>query len=88
MTLVFLLLLLITPYLALSFAARWIPGLKIAPAARARVGLSVFFTFTSIGHFIRTEEMSAMLPHFRSIWDAKTLVRFIEDRAVLRAGPV
>lgn len=62
MTLVFLLLLLITPYLALALTKRWIPDLKIAPAARARVGLSLFFTFTSIGHFIRTEEMSAMLP--------------------------
>jgi uncharacterized membrane protein len=62
MTLLFLLLLLITPYLTLSLAERWIPAWKIAPAARARVGLSLFFTFTSIGHFIRTEEMSAMLP--------------------------
>jgi uncharacterized membrane protein len=31
---------------------------------RARVGLSLFFIFTSIGHFIKAEEMSAMLPPF------------------------
>ena len=35
--------------------------MKIAPDARARMGLSLFFTFTFIGHFIRPEEMSAML---------------------------
>lgn len=28
----------------------------------SRIGLSVFFAFTAIGHFIRTDEMSAMLP--------------------------
>ncbi|MGI8919158.1 MAG: DoxX family protein [Pyrinomonadaceae bacterium] len=29
---------------------------------RARVGLSLFFLFTAIGHFIRSEEMAEMLP--------------------------
>ena len=39
-----------------------IPSLKMRPATRARVGLTLFFIFTSVGHFIRTEEMARMLP--------------------------
>jgi uncharacterized membrane protein len=35
---------------------------QIAAPKRARVGLSLFFLFTSIGHFIKTEEMAEMLP--------------------------
>ena len=62
MQLLFLLLLLVAPYLVLTLASRWITGFKIAQTARARVGLTLFFLFTSLGHFIRTEEMSAMLP--------------------------
>lgn len=62
MTLLFLLLLLIAPYLLLTLAGRWVIGFKISPTKRARVGLSLFFIFASIGHFIRTEDMAAMLP--------------------------
>ena len=62
MTLLFLLLLLVGPYLLLTLAGRWSPGFQIAPAKRARVGLSIFFIFTGLGHFIRTQEMAAMLP--------------------------
>jgi uncharacterized membrane protein len=62
MTLLFLLLLLIAPYLLLTLVGGWVAGFKIPSAKRARVGLSLFFIFTSIGHFIRTEEMAAMLP--------------------------
>jgi uncharacterized membrane protein len=62
MQLLFLLLLLVVPYLILTLADRWIAGFKIAPTTRARVGLSLFFIFTAMGHFITTEEMSAMLP--------------------------
>ena len=62
MQLLFLLLLLVAPYLILTLADRWIAGFNIPPTTRARVGLSLFFLFTSIGHFIRTEEMAAMLP--------------------------
>ena len=62
MTLLFLLLLLVAPYLLLTLAGRWVAGFKISPAKRARIGLSLFFIFTSIGHFIRTEEMATMLP--------------------------
>jgi uncharacterized membrane protein len=62
MTLLFLLLLLIAPYLILTLLGRWFDRFKLASSERARVGLSLFFIFTSIGHFIRTEEMSAMIP--------------------------
>ena len=62
MTLLFLLLILTVPYLLLTVADRWISGLTVAPATRARVGLSLFFIFTSIGHFVRAREMAEMLP--------------------------
>jgi uncharacterized membrane protein len=64
MTLLFLTLVLIAPYLLLTIAGGWNRGFQIAPPRRARVGLSLFFLFTAIGHFIRTEEMAAMLPAF------------------------
>ena len=62
--LLFLLLLLVSPYLLLTLMDRWRIDFKITPSTRARVGLSLFFIFTSIGHFIKAEEMSAMLPPF------------------------
>lgn len=62
MTLFFLLLLLLVPYLALTFLGEWNSTFRIASAKRARVGLSLFFLFTSIGHFLKTEEMAEMLP--------------------------
>jgi uncharacterized membrane protein len=62
MTLLFLLLLLVVPYLILTLVGRWVAGFKIPPAKRARVGLSLFFICTSVGHFISTEAMAAMLP--------------------------
>jgi uncharacterized membrane protein len=66
MTLLFLMFLLVVPYLALSLLGRWNTRIEIAPAKRARVGLSLFFLFTAIGHFIKTKEMAAMLPEFVS----------------------
>jgi uncharacterized membrane protein len=62
MTLLFLLLLLVVPYLILTLAGRWAPDFKIPQTKRAQVGLSLFFIFTGIGHFIRTQEMAQMLP--------------------------
>jgi uncharacterized membrane protein len=62
MQLLFLVLLLVTPYLILTLAGRRINGLKLTPAVRARVGLTLFFLFTALGHFIRTEEMAEMVP--------------------------
>lgn len=62
MTLLVLLLLLTLPFLILTLAGKWNPRLRIAPAKRARVGVTLFFIFASIGHFIRTEPMAEMLP--------------------------
>jgi uncharacterized membrane protein len=56
MTLLVLMLLLTGPYLILTLAGKWDPRL------RARVGLTLFFIFSSIGHFALTEPMSRMLP--------------------------
>lgn len=64
MQLLFLLLLLVAPYLVLTLAGRWVDSFRIPPATRARVGLTLFFLFTAAGHFVRTEEMSAMVPPF------------------------
>jgi uncharacterized membrane protein len=60
MTLLMLVLLLIGPFLCLTLLGRWVPGAKLTPPTRARVGLSLFFTAS--GHFIQAEAMSAMLP--------------------------
>ena len=62
MLLLFLLALLTGPYIVLALAGRWLPALRVAPEKRARLGLSLFFAFTALGHFVRTEEMAAMLP--------------------------
>ena len=35
---------------------------KTGAPIRARIGISLFFGFTALGHFIRADEMSAMLP--------------------------
>lgn len=64
MQLLFISLLLIVPYLILGLANRRVAGLHITPAARARVGLSLFFGFTGIAHFIKTQEMALMIPPF------------------------
>jgi uncharacterized membrane protein len=64
MRLLFLILLLIVPYLVLTLLGKWSNTFQIPAPARARVGLSLFFLFTSIGHFIKTEEMAAMLPGY------------------------
>jgi uncharacterized membrane protein len=62
MTLLFLLLLLIAPYLLLTLLQKLVTGFSLAPSKRARAGLSLFFIFTSIGHFARAEDMSEMIP--------------------------
>jgi len=64
MQLLFLFALLVVPYLLLSVADRLIPPFKVAPATRGRVGLSLFFLFTGIGHFIKTQEMAQMVPPY------------------------
>lgn len=62
MTLVFLLLLLLVPYLILTVLGQWVPRFKLASSKRARVGLSLFFVVTAIAHFISTEGMATMIP--------------------------
>lgn len=62
MQLLFLLLLLVGPYALLTFAGRRFGTLRFSSFARARIGLSLFFAFTALGHFVRTEEMTKMLP--------------------------
>lgn len=61
MQLLFLFLLLVVPFLALTLVNR-ATRFRISSTTRARVGLTCFFLFTSVGHFIRTEEMAAMVP--------------------------
>ena len=60
MQLVFLLLLVVGPFFLLT--GGWVPAAKLDRITRARVGLSLFFAFAALGHFIWTEEMSRMLP--------------------------
>lgn len=62
MQLLFLFLLLAAPYLLGTLAGRLSPSLKSAPSTRARVGVTLFFVFTAIGHFIMTQEMAQMVP--------------------------
>ena len=62
MQLLFLLLLLVARYALLTLAGGRLGARRFDAAARARVGLSLFFAFTALGHFVRTEEMAAMLP--------------------------
>ena len=62
MQLLLLLLLLVGPYALLALAGGWSGASRLSPPARARVGLTLFFAFTALGHFVRTEEMAAMIP--------------------------
>ena len=62
MTMLFLLLLLLVPYLLLTLLGRLAPRFQISRAKRARVGLSLFFLITALAHFASTQEMSQMLP--------------------------
>jgi uncharacterized membrane protein len=62
MVLLFLLLVLIVPYLILTLAGRWVPRFEIASSKRARVGLTLFFIITASAHFTGTEAMAEMIP--------------------------
>src|ERR1700754_1875550 len=62
MTLLFLLFLLVAPYLIITVLGRWIVGLRMAPSKRARVGLSLFFVITASQHVLSTEQRAAMIP--------------------------
>lgn len=58
MQLLFLFGLLVLPYLILTFLG----PRDMAPAKRARIGLTLFFLTTAGAHFNTTEEMAQMLP--------------------------
>jgi uncharacterized membrane protein len=62
MQLLFLLLLLTGPFLVITLLSHMSPRFNLRLSTRARIGVSLFFLFTGIGHFIRTEPMAAMLP--------------------------
>ncbi len=62
MQLLFLLLLLTGPFLVITLLSYISPRFNLRFSTRARIGLTLFFVFTGIGHFIRTEPMAAMLP--------------------------
>jgi uncharacterized membrane protein len=59
--LLLLLSLLVIRYVIFTGLSRW-TGFETAATIRARIGISLFFAFTALGHFVRAEEMSAMLP--------------------------
>ena len=62
MQLLFLLLLLTGPFLVITLLSYRSARFNLRLSTRARIGLTLFFLFTGIGHFIRTEPMAAMLP--------------------------
>lgn len=62
MQLLFLLLVLTAPSLLLTLVERWIRGFTVTWATKARVGVSLFFVVTSLGHFMQTQAMAEMLP--------------------------
>jgi uncharacterized membrane protein len=68
MTLLVLLSLLVGPYMGLVWAARRWPGLAVAPPMRFRVGASLLFAFTAMGHFFQTAAMAEMLPPVVPYW--------------------
>ena len=60
MTLLILFALLIVPFLIMRSTLR-IRNKLVASQVGFRAGLSVFFAFTGVGHFLKTQEMSLML---------------------------
>ena len=62
MQLVLLVLILVAPYVVLTLLGIFVPRMALSRDVRGRVALSVFFTFTGLGHFIKTDELASMLP--------------------------
>ena len=62
MQLLYLVLILVAPYALLTLAGWFVPSVHFEPRTRARVALSLFFAFTGIGHFIKTDELVSMMP--------------------------
>jgi len=64
MILLVLVLILTVPFFVLTIADRFIPGVKVATATRGRIGLSLLFLFTGVGHYTQTLGMAQMVPPF------------------------
>ena len=62
MQLLYLVLILAAPYALLTLAGWSIKAFRLDARTRARVALSLFFAFTGIGHFIKTDELVSMMP--------------------------
>ena len=62
MTLLFLTLALLGPYVLLTAAGRVLRGARLAPRTRAKVGVSLLFLVTASGHFTQPAAMAQMLP--------------------------
>lgn len=62
MQLLFLCILLVGPYLLLGLLGKFSGRLDVAPPVRARMGVTLFFLVTGLGHFLKTEEMARMVP--------------------------
>ena len=64
MQLFFPFILLVGPYLILTLIQKSNPAITFSESRKTRIGLSLFFIFTAMGHFIKTAEMAEMLPPF------------------------
>jgi uncharacterized membrane protein len=62
MILLALLAILLGTYAALGLVARRWGRDRLDPAFRGRASLALLFLFTGLGHFVKTDEMAAMLP--------------------------
>ena len=62
MTLLVLLGILLGTYGVLTLADRARDGGRLSPPARGRIALAALFLVTGMGHFVKTDEMVAMLP--------------------------
>ena len=64
MILLILVLILTVPFFILTIADRILHGFKVATATRGRIGLSLLFLFTGVGHYTQTLGMAQMVPPF------------------------
>ena len=76
--------LLVTPWLVAWAANRRAQGTWPLPLAGV-VGIALVFCFTGIGHFLKTEEMSAMLPPWVPLQSALVLATGLLEIAAAAA---
>jgi uncharacterized membrane protein len=53
---------LVGPYVLLTLIGFVFPSAAVSPRTRAKVGVSLLFVITSVGHFVRPDAMAEMLP--------------------------